>query len=122
MHFHKPAVRPVVAHHQFAPEPVHMRIGRSQHGKERRSFGREECPDDKVEFFHALLAFPRFEHLVDDQGNNENFDGQEGDVADQKDQDMLRIMEDEKMDSIERQGKGDEPQRCNDFPPGVFSH
>ncbi len=109
-------LRPVPGHDQLPADLLRIGIAGGQFAEQAGSHLAEEGADDHVELLHEGPFLPEVQHLVDDQGDQQDLDEDEGDVADEIEEDMVGVPEDHVVDQVECGRQNDQQDAQPDLP------
>lgn len=106
----------------FRPQRGDVRVGTGDGREERGAEMGKERPDNHVEFLHPLPLLPGLQNLVDEERDDEDLERDKREVSDKEDEQVVAVLEDGKMDRIERKGEGQQGKAGQQFPAGVLFH
>src|SRR5665647_446798 len=97
LHIAEHLITPVISNNKAWFYVVDRRISFSKLPEKRSPDSGKESPDYHVQLLHPFLLLTRFKHLVNDEGDNQHLNRDEGDVTDKKNEQVMRILKNQVM-------------------------
>ncbi len=118
-------VGPAHADHEFGADGRDLGVGRRDECEKTGSHLAVKRPDDHVQLLEPAPSLTRGQEAVQDERDDQYLDGEEGDVSDEVDEDVVAVPEDQEVRVVEDRGRRDERRAENEEPartPHLYRH